>query len=345
MRSWILTLTALVFPLAGVAEGQAASCLCGLQVGAEWVYLRPYNADMIFFTLAQDEGQGNGLPTATADRRRLCARPQYDSGVRVWLGYRDRCSCYGIRADYLYFDSSYSSRLAGETNQGVNQFRVSGRPRVEYQRAAVEVTGRLTSCSCPFELTGLLGVGWAEVTRRRRVEQSSENPSIDREISIRDRAYFSGVGPRVGVDLRWEVPCWSCLALHGQVAGSLLVAKSNADRLFDSLTSDPETGPFSRVIEEQKLDSCYRIAPAFEARVGLQGSWVCGCTEITGEVGYRVDTYINALGGDIIGFGVSTPGSPPTDDVVNAVVSDAGTFNPRNDISFGGLYLGLQVTF
>ena len=343
MRTFILALAAAGCSLAGIAQAQPACCY-GVYGGAEWLYLRPYNADMVFLTDKGSVSSNNGLTTVTSNVARICARPQYDSGVRVWLGYQSLCSCWGVRADYQYFDASYSARLEGETNQGESQFFVKGCPHIEYQRAAAEVTGRLTNCSCPFELTGFLGVGWAQVTRRRKVEADALTVSVEQESDIRDRAYFSGVGPRAGIDLKWQAPCWSFLALRGLIASNLLVAKSNADQFSDTLSGPVNADPTSRLLSDSQFDRCYRIVPGFEVKIGAQGSWTCGCVEITGEIGYRIETYINALGGDIPALRPDNVAVPDAE-VVDASVFDGGTFNPRNDIGFGGLYLGLQVAF
>ena len=339
MRILMLALAVVGSSLAGIAQAQPTCCY-GVYGGAEWLYLRPYNADLVFNTIATEFFMNNGFNTTISDRDRICARPHYDSGVRVWLGYQSPCSCWGLRGDYLYHESSYSARLAGEVDQ--SQTRVAERNRVEYQRAAVEWTSRLSSCQSPCTVVGVIGVGWAEVTRTRRVEGFVENPTGVRDTTTRNHLYFSGVGPRAGADLTWQLPCWSAISLHGAVACTVLIAKSNANRRFEDRFGNPE--PFSLFLEDDKQDSCYRTVPSFEVKVGLQGSWCCGCTQIMGEVGYRVDTYSNALGGDIPRPGLdATPAMAA--EVVDASVSDAGTFNPRNDIGFGGLYLGLQVGF
>lgn len=377
--------------LSGVAQAQNyRDCCCynGGYIGAEWLYLRAYGVDLAFGRTINDIDLvfgGTGIVELeevilTRDADVHCVQPNFSSGVRVWAGYDDPCSCWGIRASYLYWDTSDR----GEAFQDVTGIDIDdiepvigfeGRSSFNYQAATLEVTGELTSCDCPFTILGFAGVGYAEVDHKlNSLWALLIDPDVEDFFAVipsSDRSYFSGVGPRLGLDFTWELPCFSCLALHSTLAADFLVSKTKADRfvtLFIDLEEITDILPDLELNFNERLVNCYRMIPSLEAKIGLQGTWACGCTSITGEIGYRVDYYLNGLdvhrqvAGNLVGIQgaveilqILNPPPPPPGPTADNALGGPGPLGllgiagynstRRHDVSFGGLYLGLQVDF
>ena len=279
----------------------------------------------------------------------------------------DPCDCWGVGLSYLYFNSTDSSTtqlsreglIAGTSERfilnPIGLYADSGSPPArnyeflqaigtasfKYQNFNCDFYGHVTSC-CPFALKVFAGFGWAQVDHKLRAKYSDllTAPDSPVRMAVQNRSYFSGIGPRVGFDAEWEMPCYSCISLHAYAAHTLLIAQTRGD-LFQEIYDNPTDQPVDLNYRE-KFPDCDRLIPAFEAKIGLKGTWECSCVTINAEIGYRADHYINALNTHRL------PGS------THASLNPLGTeerlettkgWTSLGDISFGGLYLGGSVTY
>lgn len=347
---------------------QSDPCCCGATVGAEWLYLRPYASHTVY-ARTMDIFAPPPAPSqdiARNDLKAVC--PTYDSGVRLWLGYINPCSAWGLGGSYTYFSSAdtdttqlnllgliagtserflvnpqglYADSAGAASPRNYQFLRAIGTVDFNYQAANFQVSGMLPMC-CPFSLSFEAGLSWAQVDNvlRTKYSQPAPNPASPVRMVVANSTYFSGVGPRIGFDAEWQVPCLSCLTLHANAATSLLVSQIRGS-IFQRILDD-EAGTVHDLDYKERFPNCDRLIPALEAKIDARLSYACGCYALSVEIGFKADHYINAL------FTHRLTGSTHPSVNVGGTEERMETtkgFVDLGDVSFGGLYLGADVSF
>ncbi len=92
---------------------------------------------------------------------------------------------------------------------------------------------------------------------------------------------FSGAGPRVGMDLAYNVT--NSFAVYGKFAGALLIGDNKVDDI-----SGPQQGPFS-------YSSTMEVIPEFEGKLGLTYTHNMSQGQLIADAGYMVVNYFSVL--------------------------------------------------
>ena len=119
--------------------------------------------------------------------------------------------------------------------------------------------------------------------------------STDRSISFTDTTHslFTGVGPRLGIDLRYVT---GNLGLLGQIAGSTIIGTRQSR--IDFLTFSPQTIAAGFPTNPQFLTSpdMTQVVPCIDAKLGASYAFPVGKSgTLKCEAGYQAAVYFNAI--------------------------------------------------
>lgn len=226
--------------------------------------------------------------------------------------------------------------IANFTNTTGIPAEAAARVRFEYNMVD-GVIGARTTKGCDLWLRGYVGLRWAQIRLNKAVDYQgsiagifiSEDPGTSFaesngfaaafQADPHSRAEVWGVGPRVGLDLRYAIACGFGVGAHCGV--SLLVGETSyrfAERIeyndLDFAThaagteiSDDVNVPFTGLLDDlfgestsQTTDVTHNahchLIPEVDARLGLNYLFCCGdCFSLMLEVGWEFVSYINAL--------------------------------------------------
>jgi hypothetical protein len=204
------------------------------------------------------------------------------------------------------------------------------RARIEYNMVDGVVATR-TMKGCDLWLRGYAGIRWAQICVNKCVDYQGSVASFfiandgagvanaqqfagNLRSDPHSRAEVWGVGPRVGMDLRYDIACGFGLGAH--VGASLLVGEACYRFAQDINYSDIEYSPvfaaqlplttdfpftdlnetaFNAPVSVHSNSHCHLI-PEIDARLGLNYLFCCGdCFSLLIEVGWEFVSYINAI--------------------------------------------------
>lgn len=125
---------------------------------------------------------------------------------------------------------------------------------------------------------------------------------------------FWGLGPEIGVDLRWTIPYYLNLSVIGNFRGSLLASKISSK--FYNLTP-------SNITNDAIFKDDWQVSPAFDGRIGFDWERNGKYLQTHLEIGYEMAWY-------------------------SAAVQFANIFTvnfPRNDVCFHGPYASIGLVY
>lgn len=210
----------------------------------------------------------------------------WDTGVRVGVGYKMGCDCWDVAAYYTYFrtkahGSAYANPFDANdfviplwgTFQGLNTATsVHAKWRLHIDLADFEL-GREFCISPCVTLRPFIGVrgAWIQQTYSILAQDATTASFNDGFVASQsDKFYtkFEGVGIRTGLDSQWNLGCG--LSLYGCASTSILYgrihSRSNESDLFLSDVTSGDIDAFTAAQHDQR-HGCRYIA---DAAVGLR---------------------------------------------------------------------------
>jgi hypothetical protein len=273
---------------------------------AEYLYFMP-SFDDTYFVI--DSAPGTTSPAG----ERLNNDFDYRSGYRIGAAY-GFCTCQRtLEVTYSHLNGSHNRTVAGTdlfatvgTPQVITQLQgyegtATARYSAQYNRVDGLFTQSIFDC-CGTNVHFLFGLEWASLQLNENNIYTSDT-SLG-EIEQKSRAW--GVGPEIGFEVDYAFFACNQGCLPGTVS---LIVKSTASLLSASSWTSIDATATTRVPQNSKDESTWRVIPALHARIGLGfDTNVCGLGS-SFEIGYEYSSYIRGYGRvvypDDVGVGFS----------------------------------------
>jgi hypothetical protein len=292
----------------------------GFEGIGEFLYIRPDVCDHDY-AIADDAPLQTPAQQPNGHQRGVSM--DYKPGFRAGLSYVHSDGCQDITLLYTglwaterksvvpqgtsgvwatFGDPRYLTGRFNNSNgqEGGRNALALGRLRTSLNVIDLEAASRRMACYNIW-VRRFVGLRWADILVRQAARYEGTVQATDLSFSsqahdVRSRTHVWGIGPRIGADFRLDL-CWG-VGLGMEVGASLLSGEST----FDTQQRDVIT-PLSSVgtAQDQRLHvtqySHSRVFPELDARLGINYLWCCGnCLSFFVEVGYEIDSYINAIG-------------------------------------------------
>jgi len=311
-------------------------CHGGWCAGADYLFLRPhFSSDLAFHETTATTVLSTNLATNSVQSTQNVNFPSnYDSDFRVYAAYRTAC---GDEFRFSYWHIQSDAAASGEASgnfaggagvevqaPGTTALAVAGESlNTEthlllnmYDLDNVQHLGGINSCNC----CPAWDFSWSYGARLIDYHQSLNTQTTLPETLDGDTR-FTGAGPRVGFEIRW------------QIANSRLSAyfSGNAALLMGSVrTNVTDTVPgFLENTINQANSSNFRVIPNFELAGGISWSPSC-CTTVT--AGWMMETF-------------SDLGGAPSDVACVGCGTFSTSLNSGNITSFEGLFVRMEHCF
>ncbi len=252
-------------------------------IGADALYWKPGHCQVTY-------AQGTEV-TANDDRVHINqVTVSYDWGVRPYVRYTRGCSF--LTASYLWFESSDSSEIRGSVtptlfinNQPLSQF-VRASLAFRYQNFDLRF-GRFLQDREGAKFYVFVNGRWFQSDRDLRSKIFEPNTAASR---FRRDDELAGGALGVGIGAQYCV--WYGINVFGELNPLAWVGERKAIH-FD------ETAPVTGRLTDFRLPTQTSLGYGFDLRIGLNYAW-CFCNVTTTfDIGYQLDTYLDAYGADI----------------------------------------------
>ena len=263
---------------------------------AEYLYLRPFGADISYGAQQNGTGGGNfGVPPGGVPEGDIgVISPEFRNGLRVGGELALSCTS-GIRATFTEYDTETTGSLvqpsggaAGITatansfllipgtlafNNGNTTFsRLDNALGIHFKMADIEYSTLLTDVCCQTHAVNFdIGVRYAHLGQD--FEQLASFPGANGDFDVATNIKFDGVGLRTGFDGAWRIGC-SRFSLYGNAFINVLFGEFASHYQESDLT----LGPPPETIANWSDDRC---VPILDYEVGVKwtscnGHWVVG---------------------------------------------------------------------
>lgn len=311
----------------------------GLEFTVEGLWLQPSITNLDYLTLSTTSGAGNTTSSIqTVD-------PDFAFGFRVGLGYVFPNSGNDVQIAWTYYDNSDTDSVAPPNGTIVTTPAGSTLPSIS-ENMFFSATEQFKANAIDLDVGQYLAIGTRLQTRlfaglRFAQLENNNSQSLRIDVPINDsvildisgdgqlNSKFTGIGPRLGFDTAYHLT--NCIGLVGHLATALLVGpiESSTTTISVGTLMPSNTSQFNDVLNISSDDST-RIVPAFDAKLGLDYSYIfVNHSILTMEAGYQVTQYIDAV--DKITPILSTTGEELL-----------GTQKTTDSLGFQGPYLSLK---
>ncbi len=296
-------------------------CVDEFQIRASVLVLRP-TIDQNSYVISSTDNRFSG--EVYPDGYRHIVNPDFDAGVRIeTLSPIWPCPDNTINLRFAYFRAYNSSDTTGpylfdtvgypgHGAQSPEDTTYSGTAKMchNYLYYGADATlNRPLFDDCFDNLTLLFGLHYAYVEFKQKFTSAGIVP-LEVPLAIhndfRQRSQFWGIGPEIGVDYNYLLPCFrACgdIGLNAHIRGMLLA--SQVDAKVQDITN--RTGPVG--VNVKNKHAILRLNPACHAQLGVNYAYCGDCYNAFFEVGYEFNWYskcINKITSYDIGFAGDT---------------------------------------
>lgn len=276
MKTQLTSITAIVLSATGALQAlihDPFGCSnIGFSTSVEYLYWKTQEGALYPAILAlQDVENGVNI----MDIELLNQKFDYTSGVRATLGYTLPCMCYDVALAWTYIRPdtrvSFSSpnphnfiaiSFLDQTNSDVSHAgSITSHWNLNFNMLDLELARQITFGRW-FTMRPYIGLkgGWIYQSQRMVVDdiELGQSPVIELVEGKVDRINnFKGIGPRVGVDLRYALA--SEFGIFGTISGALVYGKfdiKTTSFLTDTLNGDgdPGNGPQLTTLGKPEYD-------------------------------------------------------------------------------------------
>jgi Legionella pneumophila major outer membrane protein precursor len=297
--------------IGGVSQNSFGPDWGQMEFGVEALYWKPDNGGFDYLLTPADEGRLLNASVHTL-------RPDYDWGVRGTGRYFSPSGCTALEFSGLWIrstDSVNKPRTNGfiAFSRDESDSGAAARLRIEYWNLDL----RLTQFLVRDPRYNIYALGGARFASHSFKEASAGlfDPQTNGLVPVGGaiESRFDGAGPEVGIG--GDVCIWQGFSLISHSSIYAIVG----ERRTRGATIRPE--------QALKFDRATVISPCLNIRVAIRYCLSWSCFQLSGEMGYELDHYWNAL---------------------NVVPSLNGANNQQRlerDIGWAGPYAGLMVGF
>lgn len=284
----------------------------GLSVSVDYLYWKAQEEQLYPVFLedpSNDSGSDQGFLVVTNQKF------EYTSGFRAAVGYTFPCEAYDVKLAWTRFHPRTTGNYEAPVNKGLIAIPFFDLTSSDVPHAASLVShwhlnydmldldlGRQYAISPCFTLRPHIGLkgGWIDQTQKMQANdiilgQGQPQPIAFAQGTVDRRNNFNGIGPSIGVDMRFALG--SQFGLFGTVTGALLYGKFDLTTVvFISDTLDNNTNlPIGPKTLPMKTSGCF-VSPTVQILLG--GDWAtCFCEKygIRLGVAYEVQYWWNQL--------------------------------------------------
>lgn len=286
------------------AVGCAAEC-SPFSVGADYLFLLPCQAGMSYAMITESI-------STTANPRNVEHTFEWDSGVRVNLGYELPCFCLELEGRWMHLCNDNTVSKDGTIIFATPFLGIFDNPIVSGSGAGALATGvpesqwkmelnmfdldlkyALIHNQC-VRFSAFFGAkgGWIEQEQMMRYLNFVNSASATDPANAIATEYnnFYGAGPLVGLELFYHVGC--DVYLHAAVDGAMLFGQLQSPATYVGSV----TGPGAATVDIRSHSSTCQTLPAASFQLGL--SWescFCGCYPFHLDVGYELQHYSHSF--------------------------------------------------
>lgn len=321
----------------------------GLTIGAQGLYLwscQELDYAAVVAATSTTPVVGRTDLFLTSDYR----RPHFNNrlGYEVEIAYAAPCSCWGLKADYLHFNSNGRGRVFAPAGTflvptisaftspslatfGYNSAFSRGKFNLNIVDLNVERYFCINDC---FEFSPSAGVRWLNIENRLRALYTgtgTEGAIVD-AVAIRNK--YDGVGLRGGISSRWNV-CGG-FAFYGELDASVLCGNERAihDELF--LATATDTTVIAAAVATRHRH--HRAQWVGKTTLGIEWATTFGgCQTLRVKLGWEYLAFLNAARFD-------RPEVTLQDGALTATSVNSGVIR-RSDVVLQGFTFGAEYTF
>lgn len=256
----------------------------------------------------------------------------YPDGYRSFNTHLDRDSNLGFKAtvnyksplsnqDFAVAYTIYQQKNTSLLSEPFNHINLNhmAEDNLTYQALDLDVKNLYLTCGS-MQVSFFTGLRFANIDDHLTANFIDNRNS--QKLAVDQKSTFSGIGPRITFDTRYQFG--SGISGIAQISAAGLLGNSKYHYLVND-GANVAAAPYL----EANVDDNSHIIPNISAKVGLAYHYrLCNAssTRWTAEVGYQVDHYYNPL------HGLKAP-----------IVKDGYYSFERADVSFEGPYVGIQL--
>ncbi len=328
----------------------------GIDIGVDYLYWKPV-VDNLEYAAELDASSSEPFEYKFHD---VC--PDWESGVRVYLGWQSPCWNLGLRGSWTYVDADESDSVGNPkqtspdpddifiafTHPGLDEITPDaiiqhgdfgkGEFAAKYNEWDFLVTYNFHDDGChrftPF--FGVAGIDLDQEFKVKLVDFEGDQPNSKGFINRSEwDSDLWAVGLRIGAEYSHQL--FNCITLFANGHGSVLTGEATSKVVYFDRGVKEKRGPRAQL--KFKDDDCHQLIPGYHITTGLAyESDMCGC-EYAVRVGYEFLAWHNVPNhrvfvGEDLGFA--------TDHGKNVAL--ATTSNTRT-FGFHGLFVGAQMSF
>lgn len=266
-------------------------------------------------------------PSGTQDFTSINSEADYDFGFEAALGYVFKNSAQSVELAFRDLNTSDTNGV-DNISQGPSHHDVSS--DIDYHLRTVDLMfGQFVDLGQLVQMRFVAGLSYAELKREQSSDILELAASRPVDIDIIDNNDYKGVGPRIGVDARYDFGQGFGIVGSGSLA--YFLGKLDNDYTFTKKAGDDptETTSISDHVNNQAVMN-------FRGNVGIDYVYFFEDVQrstIGIEFGYLIDYYDNAIANTDV-LNLLIPAAP--------VVAD---YDATVALSFSGPYLNLKAVF
>ena len=320
-----------------------ACCVDDFQIRASVLILKP-TIDQNSYVISSTNNRFGG--EVYPDGERHLVKSEYDAGFRIetlcpiWPAPKNV-----LNLRFAYLDANNSSDTTGpflfdtvgypgHGAQAPEDTTYNGTAKMRHQYlyyGADATINRPLFDECFDNLTLLFGLHYSYIKFRQKFLSEGTYIVTDEPLHtvsnrFRIKSTFWGIGPEVGIDYNYLLPCFrACgdIGLNANFRGMLLASENNS-KLQDITT---RTGPVG--VNVKNKHAILRINPAFHAQLGLNYAYAGDCCNTFFEIGYEFNWYSKSIN-KITSYDVAFAGD---------------TIDAFEDLCLQGPFIRLNVSF
>jgi len=252
-------------------------------------------------------------PTPVTESQMLRVKPGYEWGFRVWIGAERDCTFATLDWTY-YSDTDLSIANAGDNNLVVvpnlaNATRAVARMKTRYNKINLRL-GYYFHRGCDIDFYTFAGLRYLDLDSLRNVVVQA----VSDEDSLKQIYQWDGFGVEVGLGTDYHIGCGFHLAGYIAGIGALGHQKTRADMEGQGAGGTPSRWRYPTYVQ---------CLPGVEFRLGFNYTYVCGCWQLKGEIGYQLDYYFDMF----------------------SIKDGDSDFSRCIDVGFAGPFIGLSLQF
>lgn len=276
-----------------------------LSVGA--LYLQPSSTNLDYAVY------GFPFPTVSPHWQVQAVKPRYTFGYHIYGRYNIPCTDLDLFASWDHLRTSDSD----STQAGSGQFVVfpfqagpsagqdlnnpsqlaNSNARFDYDLVNLDV-GKTVHYGPCAKMRFFIGISWAQI--RQKLDTTFNDLALTYSINSINNSRFTGVGPLIGIDASYQLPC-SSFNIFASLATSALIGNINA--VTDYISSSPTLAALGITTNYQNISpkNSPQVVPSLGGKLGIGYSYATAANPTVSNpillisIGYEYTTYFNAI--------------------------------------------------